>query len=317
MKYTNKDNLPEFLFRALASSDDDYWLSRKGEDKRIKYSVSQIIKEPRPVILQKRYNNEIVKDITDLLWIFLGKTVHAFLEKGEGKNDLVEERLSYFALDSVGISGGFDYYESSSKTIYDIKVTSKYKVKSNDFYDWQLQLSIYAFLLRRAGFEVENIANLVFARDKLSRDDIQSITVINHDILEYIDGVYIQEWINEKIYDLESLKNVKDNELPECSEVYRWAKPDTYKVFKDKNKKSSGNFEQREDAEIKLKELQEKYPKSKFKIEFVEGNKFVRCEYCDASDFCNQYKKSKRNKEFREKWSEHLIVRSQNENIRI
>jgi len=286
MIYTNKTGLPKQLVKALQSSD---------YEKKSDYSVTQILKEVRPVILAQRHNKDIEKDVTEMLWSFLGSAVHTFLEKGETSGDITEERLYYRATEGKTVSGKFDLYDSETKTLYDFKITSKWSyVYIADKKDFQKQLSIYAWLLEKEGFKVEHIANILFFRDwgKYDVDKVpSSMVVVEHPILPKIDGLPIQEWLNERISDFEACKDVADDDLPFCTPEYRWAKY-TAKVIPEGNKRSVKNFDSSEEGwKEKAEALADQLTKEKDRKHNVEiyGEEWKRCEYCDARDFCNQY----------------------------
>ena len=85
MEITNKENLPQPLFSAIVA--DNY-------DKVGDISVSQLIKSPRQRALELRHDEEITVDASTMLWLLLGNTIHAVLERADTKDHLVEERLT-------------------------------------------------------------------------------------------------------------------------------------------------------------------------------------------------------------------------------
>lgn len=188
--------------------------------KNTKYSVTQLLKEPRPVILENRYIHKVKFEVEDRLWSFFGSAWHDIMEKAEDNYSLIEERLAYGK-----VSGKFDHYDNKTKTIYDFKFTSVWNLVFGVPDEWQKQNSIYAWLLQQYGFEVKNIANIVILRDwKKSEHDRGKYNIpkpyatINYDILHEIDGLPIKEYLDNKVSMLDSLENLPDNELPFCSE---------------------------------------------------------------------------------------------------
>ena len=101
MKITNKDNLPEIYVRAVKA--DNY---SRGDSK---YSITDLLKPPRILQLERRHDDDITVDVKDLHFIASGKGFHAVMESAGQDNALVEERL-FETLDGVKISGQIDLY---------------------------------------------------------------------------------------------------------------------------------------------------------------------------------------------------------------
>jgi hypothetical protein len=258
--------------------------------KNTKYSVTQILKEPRAVILENRHGHKVKPEVEDRLWAFFGTAWHDVMEKAEDDVSLIEERLKYGK-----VSGKFDHYDSRLKTIYDFKFTSVWNVVYGVSDDWQKQLSIYAWLLNECGFEVENIENTIIMRDwkhtEYERGKYKvpkPYATIRHDILTEIDGLSIKEYLDHRVALMDSYEETPDDELPLCSEEFRWADKDTFAVYKGQNKKAKRVVESEKEAEDYIKWLNDE--KNTYRIEKREGNKYKRCEYCTIKDFCNQYK---------------------------
>lgn len=258
--------------------------------KNTKYSVTQILKEPRAVILENRHLHKVKPEVEDKLWSFFGSAWHDIMEKSEDDSSLIEERLKY-----RNVSGKFDHYDSVPKTAYDFKFTSVWNLVYGTPDEWQKQLSIYAWLLIYYGFEVESIANIVVMRDwKKSEYERGKYSVpkpyaiIQHDILSEIDGMPIKEYLDSRIELLDGYESITDDELPLCSEEFRWAKPDTFAVYKNNNKKAKRVVNSEQEAEDYIEWLNDE--KNSYRVEKREGDKYKRCEYCPIRDYCNQYK---------------------------
>ena len=72
MKYTNKNNLPEEIVRAV--QQDTY---SKGE---ASISVTGLLSAPRPNILRENIT-ELVVDVSDEIWKILGTASHYIMEQ--------------------------------------------------------------------------------------------------------------------------------------------------------------------------------------------------------------------------------------------
>lgn len=141
MIITNKLDLPEVLVRALQR--DPY---SRGKSR---YSVTQLIDAVRPRVLKERHSAEIARDISDSVWMLLGKGVHHILEHGaaaDGDTDhTIEERI-FVTLRNVLLSGAMDVqrHPGGSAEIIDWKVTSVMRVTSEfGIKKWEEQLNLY------------------------------------------------------------------------------------------------------------------------------------------------------------------------------
>ena len=101
MKYTNKNNLPEEIVRAV--QQDTY---SKGE---ASISVTGLLSAPRPNILAREHHNELVVDVSDEIWKILGTASHYIMEQANigHEGTITEERL-YWNVRGWTISGQFD-----------------------------------------------------------------------------------------------------------------------------------------------------------------------------------------------------------------
>ena len=282
-----KFEMPEKFAKVLKN---DYY------KKNTEYSVTQLLKPLQSSILQIRYGDKKEYEIEDRLWSFFGTAFHDAMENAEDDDSIIEERLKYFK-----VSGKFDHFDVKEKTLYDFKFTSVWKAVYADessMKDYQIQLSIYAWLLKNAGFEVEKIANILIFRDwkkaefERGKYDISKPYVtVYHDILEEIDGIPIKEWIDNKISKLDELKEVKDEDLPECTLEERWAKPSKFAIMKNKNKKATKLFETEAEANEYIAEIKKQDTKNEYRVEERKGEQWVRCDYC-LKEFCKQYQKA-------------------------
>ncbi len=288
MQYTNINNLPGILVRALMSD---------GYSKNSKYSVTQLIKSPQSVVLEQRHRNEITTDVSESLWRFLGSAVHDFLQKGESESDITEERLVYLTPNGISVSGQFDCFDGAEGILYDFKVTSVYRVMHADYEDFRTQLLVYAWMLNRIGFEVRHIRNILILRDWNNSHSATAqcpLLVLDHDLDTKIEGLPVSDWINAKVDAIEQASSLPNEELPACTDKFRWSQADEYKVYWNestaKMPRSMKNFTDGNEA-VEYARYMERESKGKktFRVDLVEGNKFKRCEYCKAAPFCAQY----------------------------
>ena len=85
MKLTNKYNLPQtFVNVALRPA------YTKG---KAHVSATELLSSPRVVQLKKKHDDDIVEDVSDLIWSIYGTAIHGVLEQGKDENHIVEQRL--------------------------------------------------------------------------------------------------------------------------------------------------------------------------------------------------------------------------------
>ena len=119
------------------------------------YRVTSLLKGVRETILERRHDAEIERDVSDMVWMLFGTAVHGVLEKHEeGGNELKEQRIKIPFGDYV-LSGQFDLYNDTTKTVTDYKTASVWKIIFGDFEDWRRQLLIYCYMLRKIGFDAQ------------------------------------------------------------------------------------------------------------------------------------------------------------------
>jgi len=118
MKLTNKYNLPESFVNCI--KNDTYTGPQANTNK---ISVTTIINPPKIHFLKCRHWDEIEEDLSENIWRLIGSSVHAMLERAEGKDSIVEERLNK-EIDGITLSGAFDLYDSKKQELQDFKVTS-------------------------------------------------------------------------------------------------------------------------------------------------------------------------------------------------
>ncbi len=78
MRITNRRSLPELIVRAI--ENDPY--SRGDSD----VTVTQLVKPPRIVALEKLHADEIEVDASDMVWALFGQTVHIVLERAASRH---------------------------------------------------------------------------------------------------------------------------------------------------------------------------------------------------------------------------------------
>lgn len=293
MKITNKLGLPKQLVELVSN---DY------KPTEHQYSCTTILKPTRQVILERRYNDQIESDVSDMCWLIFGIAVHSIIENSEeDSGQFKEEKLKvdlgkYFKeLDGYYLSGRSDMIDLINKSITDWKTCSAWKIIYKDFEDWRKEMLIYAWAVKDMGFDMDKAEAIAFIKD---HNKTKSKTEANYPKLPIWvekfaftekDFSEIEEYIYNKFLSLKSNENKPDEELPMCSEEERWREPTKYAVKKKANKTASKLHDTLEDAEAHLKNLEEKYP-DVYEIEVREGTDKKCLEYCSCNRFCPYYK---------------------------
>ena len=293
MKITNKLGLPKQLVELVSN---DY------KPTEHQYSCTTILKPTRQVILERRYNDQIESDVSDMCWLIFGIAVHSIIENSkEDSGQFKEEKLKvdlgkYFKdLDGYYLSGRSDMIDLINKSITDWKTCSAWKIIYKDFEDWRKEMLIYAWAVKDMGFDMDKAEAIAFIKDHnktKSKTDanypklpiwVEKFAFTEHDFSE------IEEYIHNKFISLKSNENVPDEALPMCSEEERWREPTVYAIKKKANKTASKLHNTKEEAEEHLKNLEEKYP-DVYEMEVREGTDKRCLEYCSCNQFCPYYK---------------------------
>lgn len=281
MKITNKANLPT-AFVKMAESD---YTASENE-----YRVTQLLKGIKETVLEKRHDNEIERDCSEMIWLLFGTATHAIMEKQEAEADeLKETRVKINVSDSV-LSGQFDLYSESKKEVTDYKTCSVWKVIYGDTTDWRNQLLMYAYMMRQQGFEVERGQVMAIMKDhsasKAKFDPSYPQTPVVSIKFKFTDRdfAFIEDFIQKRIEALQEASELPDNSIPPCTPEERYNDGDKYAVMKKNRKTALRVLDSKEEAESWIADRGGDY------IELRPGTDKKCNDYCAVKDFCNHYK---------------------------
>ena len=218
MKITNKYNLPQGFVDACTTEQHN------AENE---LSATTLLKGINEIILAKRYWDVLEVDVSDCVWALFGTAVHALLQK-EGEDDVCEEKLRV-KVGSYKITGRVDNYNLKTGVITDYKTASVWKVKIGNFEDWKKQGLIYAWLLKKNGFEVSKCRFVALLKDHSKMEASRDASYPQSPVFIYEINVtekklnYIEKFIEAKV-DLITICNlvVNNDENFECTEKERW-----------------------------------------------------------------------------------------------
>jgi hypothetical protein len=282
MIITNKLELPAPLVDM--AKRDNYKL------KNNEYRVTSLLKGVRETILERRHEDEIECDVSDMVFLLFGTAVHSVLEKHqEGDQEIKEARLKIPIGDYI-LSGQFDLYNAETKTITDYKTCSIWKVIYGEYEDWRRQLLIYAYMLQSIGFPVEKAEIIALMKDhsksqaKIKADyPKQPVRKITFTFTEK-DFAEIESWLHQRFEEIAKAEKLPDDELPLCTPEERFNSGDKFAVMKKGRKTAMRVLDSMEDAENWMAANGGDY------IEARRGEDRKCQDYCSACEFCNYYK---------------------------
>lgn len=280
MIITNNLNLPSALVEAVSND-------RHNKDGQ--YSATTLLKGTCETILTKRHWNEIKTDASENIWQIFGTAVHSIFEK-QKDNSFKEE---FFSVDirNSKVTGRIDCYDMENETIVDWKTASVWKVQFKDFFDWEKQGLIYAWLLEKNGLNVKKCKFIALLKDhskSKARFDASypqsPVYIFEFDVTEK-DLQLIGDFIEAKIKALEIAETLQDESLEPCSDEERWATEGKWKAKKEGRKTALKVCDTEEEAKAVIKDIIGGY------VEYVAGSSKKCIDYCICSEFCPYRKK--------------------------
>lgn len=288
MRLTNNLNLPAPIVTAIQRQVGDY---DRGESD---YSITDLINPPQIVMLKRQFEDEIIEDVSQRIWMLLGSAIHNILEKaGDGADSMGEVRLfAYLNYEEKTISGKFDHLAIDSGTLTDYKVTSSYSVKGDEVKpEWVKQLNYYRWLCMRNDLNVDDLQITAILRD-WNQHGLRDENYPRQSVVTMQVPVWDEKFTEHSIkMDLGDHVDAANGVCRPCTDEERWCVPGKIALMK-KGRKSAVRLL---DTEY---ELMEYMTKNKFTSEagyyMVERpTTYRRCEdYCSVSKFCPQWEKT-------------------------
>jgi hypothetical protein len=282
-KYTNTADLPEEIVKAVLN--DPY--SHGDAD----ISVTGLIAPPQLKTLERRYYDVMTVDVSSRLYALYGQLGHNIIERSDAKDKLQEERLNGI-FNGWKVSGATDLYDGG--VISDYKYCSVYVDTfggAETKPEWTQQLNIYAELWRNHDFPVTKLQIVALFRDwrksEAKRNRNYPQTPVKVYTLSLWSVAQAQEFIYGRVQLHKEARLLTDEQLPECTEDERWARPSKWAVMKTKVAKRATKLHDTEEAaEAHREKLGDKA------IIVYRPGVNIRCEdYCDVSEYCCQYAK--------------------------
>ena len=286
MKITNKLGLPQPLVEAV---------NKEYQYKPKQYSVTALLKGPCQTILERRHNDEIEQDVSDMIWMIFGSAVHKVIEEATETIDQIKETKMVLDLpNGYKISGIQDLYDDKTKTVTDWKTASVNKVLFNDWDDYRKQTLIYCWMLRRIGFDARCGEIVALLKDHSKTKALQGGDYPQQPVYKigwtFSDDelAEIEDWICARFEEIMKCEKLPDEDLPACTDKERWHKPDTYAVMKEGRKTAVRVLSTKGDAQAYIDNNMLDKKHSIVKREGADN----KCDnYCNVNKWCPFYQK--------------------------
>ncbi|CAB4122889.1 PD-(D/E)XK nuclease superfamily [uncultured Caudovirales phage] len=286
MKMTNNWGLPLPLYNALAA--DNY--SKGMAD----FSVTGLLAPPKIAMLKELYHDELSEDVSSRLWSTFGTVVHEIIEKGSVglPNHTAEQRL-YAVVDGQMISGGIDlqiYLNNDTHELVDWKTTTSWAV-INGKIDWENQLNIYAFLMRKnKNATVSSLKVGAIIRDWKKVDaqfkmgyPPRPVMMIDIPLWSEEDQ---EEFVRDRIatHTAARMRHELSGEFPDCTPEEMWESGGGWAVLKAGANRASKIYPD----QVVARAVASANPGAR--VERRPSTR-LRCEeYCSCASVCEQYK---------------------------
>jgi len=303
MKFTNKFNLPEPFVAAVTA--DDYV---RGD---ALYTATELITPTRILSLRKRFDSELVEDVSERVWAMQGQVRHLVLERiarTDPNRYLIEQRFEAVMPGGAKISGQIDLFDFKDGTLYDWKETSVFKFsRIGDTLEWEQQANINLFLMRMNGMTVHALKNIAILKDWKVRE--ARIAKLSRGKKEYpecaIHVMPLPMWTIGQAQDfiLERIKTHNENmeKPPVCTKKERWQKDASFALCHRDRKRAIRLFDNRDMAEAAMIQKMKASPPGESKKFYIEER---QAEPRRCLDFCAVQMQCDFGVEAEKKWRE-------------
>lgn len=287
MILTNKIGLPEPFVDAV---------NKNYEYKKNRYSVTSLLKGTCQVILERRYQDLIEVDVSEQIFMIFGSAIHKVLEESQETDDQLKENKFHVDVNGYELSGIFDLYDAKEKKVTDYKSSTVWKIIYNEIDDWKQQLLMYAWMLRKIGFECDKGEIVAMLKDhsktKAKIDKSYPPYPVYKIMFEFTEKDFeeIEKFILMKFIDISVAEETDTDKLEPCSPKERWETETKFAVKKEGRKTALKVCDSKEQAEMYI---EAKGLDSKHYIEERKGECKKCNEYCNVNIYCPFYRKLK------------------------
>lgn len=279
MEVTNSHNLPSPIVEA-AKSNYTY------RERRI--SVTELLKGTAEIVLTRRHYQEMSIDASDCVFQIFGSAVHKVLEEQNPTEYQHQEMHLETDINGWTVSGYIDLFDEETRTVTDYKTASIWKVKMNDWADYEQQLKLYAWLLFRNGYKVDTVQIVALLKDHSKSKAAYDREYPQNPIyriswgISWGDLIEARQFVEQKLAEIDIAQKLSDDALIPCKPDERWSRGECWAVMKKGRKTSLKNCE----SETEAKEYIKNHEQSGLFIEHRPGVD-SKCEnYCNVADWC-------------------------------
>ena len=295
MKFRNDLNLHPAMFNALTRNDYDY--EHAGD-----FSATALIKSPRQVQLEKRYDKFVEKDASTFFPSVMGSSIHYMIQREADKmpDCIVEKRIA-IDIDGLKITCKPDMIQIIEKgvvDVYDWKNTGVYGVilaEGGVKTEWEQQLNINSAIIRHAwGWKTRALVVGCLFRD-WKKGELHKAIIDNKNYPEgYGQMIEIPLWDEKKqdefLFERVSLhreyKNAVDDKLPECTAEERWDRGECWAIMKPGRKTALKLCSSEDEAKGLV-------GADKTLTVVHRPGRSMKCEsYCNGAPWCDFYLKA-------------------------
>ena len=332
IELTNKNNLPDIIVKAVSLDTYDGGTSD--------ISVTTLTDSPQVRMLKKQ--NKVTPDVSDLLWAVMGTAIHTMLEFAEYENyevktikqasdilsrhkqqkaadwmdkfvdqtfpehinnKVIQEKRLHIEVDGMSISGKFDRYEIKEKLLTDFKSVSAWIwLNKEEQTKYIYQLSIYAYMLRQYGFEVDKARIVFIFRDWKSIEAIRNKdypkAMAQELEIPLMSNEETEAYIKKRV---QLHKLAEQGTQVDCTDKEMWSTADSFKIYKKKKgilgKKAIPNgIHTSYESALAFKNKVQVGLLDELVIKHIPSDR-KRCSmYCSVNKFCPQYQEFINNK---------------------
>lgn len=269
-----------------------------------KFSVTELLKSEKQVVLQRRHDADIEIDIQRAFALLEGTAFHEIVERVTTESEalknkwLVEQRLEYEIADGIFVSGGFDALHKETWTLHDqknTKLAAIEKAKDGNDDKWFRQLTLYSILIEMAyGKKPTKGYITAMAKDhsyiKAMNDSSYPkypVQIIEFDLSNPVERKMIWEEAKDKAM---RIKEILDNNLEPapCTYSDMWC-DENWAIMKPDAKRALKKFDSPTKA---LDEYMKMDKRDDYRIYHRVSDPNNCACYCPCFQFCEQGKKA-------------------------
>jgi len=281
----NRHDLPRAYAEAIGRNQ------RTPQPKTI--SVTELLKPPQALALERLHHAEIEADVADFLPQFFGTAIHHWLDRhGDGSFHEQTLRTEVDGWTVHGTPDSLEWLGVEDGRLIDWKTTTV-RALAIDRSEWEQQTNLYAYLVRLAGLPpVTGITIWVFLRDwdrgAMARDTAYPRAGIVRRDVPLWSAQEADAFLTQRLALHRAAQ--EDGDVPECTDEERWVRT-RYALVKRENGRATRLFdttdEARAFAESLVKPLQ--HWADWYSVERRDGPP-IRCQnYCAAAPWCAQW----------------------------